>query len=316
MTAAPHPSTDDVLRRSLTGDGATRVVTLDPRFQGLPDTAHGGTVLALFDALAGPAGARIVAGVYRRRVPLATPLQLAVARDGDVTALRLSDGAAILVDGTAAPAQRGGARVAGGVAPSRLVGSGLRPLPTSNVGVTPPAGPPPTATLATSRGMMLPVSKTCFACGTKNELGLRVELAIDDESVGGVWTPRETLCAADGALATVAVTTLLDEAAFWLGAAASGESGMTTDLRVDLHAPVVFGRRVVVAGSRATVRARADDSRYWDTEVAAWDEDGTLTASAAITFVAVRGAARKLVAGLLAVNPSDVLRRVFPAYVR
>jgi len=163
---------------------------------------------------------------------------------------------------------------------------------------------------------VLPVSKTCFACGTENELGLRVGLTIDDEAVGGVWTPRQELRGRGGALATVAVTALLDESAFWLGAAASGEAGMTTDLRVHVHAPVPFGCRVVVAGARAAVRVRPDDPRYWETEVAAWDDAGTLVASAAITFVAVRGAARKLVTGLLAVNPPEVLRRVFPTYVR
>jgi hypothetical protein len=83
---------------------------------------------------------------------------------------------------------------------------------------------------------------------------------------------------------------------------------------VRLHVPVPFGRRLIVAGPRASVRAHADDPRYWDTDVAVWDDDGALVASADITFVAVRGAARKLVAGLLAVNPPDVLRRVFPAY--
>jgi acyl-coenzyme A thioesterase PaaI-like protein len=158
------------------------------------------------------------------------------------------------------------------------------------------------------------VSTTCFACGIDNTLGLRARLTIDHERVGGVWAPSAAFRAGD-ALATVAVTTLLDEAAFWLGAAASGEAGMTTELRIRLHAPAAFGR-VVVAGSRASVRARADDPRYWDTEIAAWDDRGTLVATAAITFVAVRGVARKLVAGLLAVNPPDVLRRVFPTYVR
>jgi acyl-coenzyme A thioesterase PaaI-like protein len=162
--------------------------------------------------------------------------------------------------------------------------------------------------------MPLPLSKTCFACGTENTLGLRARLAIDDESVGGVWNPDETFRMGD-VVATVAVTTLLDEAAFWLGAAASGEAGMTTELRVRWHRPVVFGP-VVVAGARESVRARADDPRYWETEIAAWDGRGVLVASADITFVAVRGTARKLVAGLLAVNPPDVLQRVFPAYVR
>jgi hypothetical protein len=37
-------------------------------------------------------------------------------------------------------------------------------------------------------------------------------------------------------------------------------------------------------------------------------------ASAVITFVAVRGTARRLVSGMLAMNPADVLRRVFPAH--
>ena len=48
--------------------------------------------------------------------------------------------------------------------------------------------------------------------------------------------------------------------------------------------------------------------------LAARDADGRLVASAAITFVAVRGTARRLVTGLLAVNAPDLLRRIFPAY--
>ena len=113
-----------------------------------------------------------------------------------------------------------------------------------------------------------------------------------------------------------ALTTLLDETAFWLGALATGESGMTTDLAVTLHGPVPFGAALTVSGRRATVRPHADDRRYWDTEVAARDAAGALVASARITFVAVRGAARRLVTGMLAINDADVVRRVFPAYAR
>ena len=64
------------------------------------------------------------------------------------------------------------------------------------------------------------------------------------------------------------------------------------------------------------MRARPDDPRYWDTEVGAWDDAGRIVASARITFVAVRGAARKLCTGLLAMNPPEILHRIFPAYVR
>jgi hypothetical protein len=62
------------------------------------------------------------------------------------------------------------------------------------------------------------------------------------------------------------------------------------------------------------VKPRADDGRYWQTYVGAWDEGGRPLATAAITFVTIRGAARRLVDGLLGVNPSEVVRRVFPAY--
>ena len=163
--------------------------------------------------------------------------------------------------------------------------------------------------------MILPLAKLCFACGTENPIGLHARLAIDDDVVGGTWTPRDELRRADGTLAPVALTVLLDEAAFWLGAAASGESGMTTELRIALLAPVAFGSRVLVHGRRADVRQRPGDHRYWETHVSAWDDAGTLVATAAITFVAVRGAARKLVTGFLSVATPDVLRRVFPAYV-
>ena len=288
MTADRPRSADAVLRAALTG-GDPRRVRLDPAFQGLPDTAHGGTVLALFDAVAAAATPRIVSGVYRRRVPLDSPLSLVVEPGaGDATTFQLVDGDALLVEGTV-EAREGGAAA---------------------------AETPDAAALAALDGLApLPISRTCFACGIDNPLGLRARLCIDDALVGGVWEPDRSLRSAGGdGLAPVAITTLLDEAAFWLGAAASGESGMTTELRVRLHQPLPFGA-VRVGGARRTVRARAHDQRYWETSVVAFDAAGTLLASADITFVAVRGAARKLVTGLLATNPPDVMRRVFPGYV-
>ena len=289
MTDPAASRTDAWLRRAL-ADG---VVTLDPSFQGLPETAHGGSVLALFDAIAGLDGMRTLRGTYHRRVPLAAPLSLAIDRDAAAARLRLSEGATLLVDGVVTASDGAGAAADTSAAPAD-----------------------------TSAALALPISRTCFACGIDNPLGLRAALVLDEAHVRTRWIPRKQLrdsanpAMEEGTLATVALTTLLDEAAFWLGAAASGESGMTTTLRVDLLRAVPFGEAVTVAGSRAGVAPRADDPRYWDTEVAAWDDAGRLIARANITFVAVRGAARKLVTGLLAMNPPDTLRRVFPAYVR
>jgi hypothetical protein len=138
----------------------------------------------------------------------------------------------------------------------------------------------------------------------------------DDHAVRATWVPRADFAADGGTLAPVALTTLLDEAAFWLGALATGESGMTTELAVTLHRPVRADATVTVVGARGAVRQRVDDGRYWDTRVEVRDAGGALVASAAITFVAVRGAARRLATGLLALNPPALLRQIFPAYVR
>jgi len=327
-----------LLGRSLDDRGGDLFLTLDPAFQGLPDTAHGGSVLAAFDALAGLRGPRAVAGVYRKRVPLGVPLALARTREAGAHAFALRDpDGSVLVDGrvaaTAADAGGHADEPAGGRAReestetrSRRGECGPRApgwspaaqgqrTPAAWSTATPPAhaGPP---ALPESDGHPLPISRACFACGSDNPLGLRVRLAFDDRTVWGAWAPREPFRDADGALAPAALTTLLDETAFWLGALATGESGMTTDLRVTLHRPVPFGTAIRVSGSRAAVRPHADDRRYWDTAVAAHDAAGARVASARITFVAVRGAARRLVRGMLAINDADVVRRVFPAYAR
>ena len=276
-------TTDSVLRRGLAEQSDEFRLTLDAGFQGLPDTAHGGSVLAAFHAVARVAGPQELRGLYRRRVPLGTPLRLTLAHENGGIACRLfGDTDAVLVEGAVR-------------------------------GVT--ASPAPTVS-ARESGDPLPVSSTCFACGIDNRLGLRARLFVDDVSVWGRWEPRETAAMPDGSLAPIALTALLDEAAFWLGALASGEAGMTTELAVTLHGPVAFGVPILVRGARAAARARDGDTRYWDTEIAASDETGRVVATGRITFVAVRGAARRLVGGLLKLNPPDVLSRVFPAYAR
>lgn len=277
------PTSESLLRRGVVRDGAGFVLTLDPAFQGLPDTAHGGSVLAALHLVASGVDRGTIRGIYRRRVPLGVPLKLTTMRDDRGCTCELRDlSGTTLVDGVVTSAAGADA-----VLPS----------------------PPP------AKGHPLPVSTSCFACGIDNTFGLRVQLRFDDDSVGGSWTPREELTSADGTLAPLALTTLLDEAAFWLGALASGESGMTTELAVTLHAPVTLDAPLTVAGARGDVRQRADDPRYWDTTVVIRDAAGRYAASARITFVAVRGAARRLVNGMLRMNASEIVRRVFPAYV-
>ena len=275
---------DATLRRALEVSGRDLILTLDPALQGLPETAHGGSVLAVFDALADASAPREVSGIYRRRVPLGMPLTLLRTRADSTETFVLSDPAgSVLVDGRVAPLAAG-----------------------------PPHPRPPDEDDDACR-YPLPISRACFACGTDNELGLRVQLEFDAKVVRGTWQPRTSFRRADGSLAPAALTTLLDEAAFWLGALATGESGMTTELRVSLHRPAPFGARVTVTGARGAVHQRGDDARYWETDVVA-RADGEVVATARITYVAVRGAARRLVTGMLAMNDPACVRRVFPAY--
>ena len=279
VLSCAHMTTIDALRAAVAGDAASRTLTLERGFQGLPETAHGGSVLAVFDALADQRGPRALRGHYLKRVPLGTPLALRGPAAGRFTLL---DGDTPLVEGA--------------------VGAPLDAVAT----VEPPA----------ASAMALPISRGCFACGTDNPLGLAVRLRADDTAVGGTWAPRPGFREDDGTLAVVALTTLLDESAFWLGALATGESGMTTQLCVTLHAAPKADEPITVSGARATVRPSAGDARYWDTVITARDAAGRPIASATITFVAVRGAARRLATGMLAVNDAALLRRVFPAYVR
>jgi acyl-coenzyme A thioesterase PaaI-like protein len=273
--------TADALRAAIVGAGHERVLVLDPAFGGLPDTAHGGSVLAALDHAGALGGPRVVDGQFLKRVPLGVPLRLRTQGEPEHCDLELSDTEAVLVR----------ARASGDVGP----------VPDS---VAPPAGD----------ALPLPISARCFACGTDNPLGLGLRLRADERAVGGTWSPRPGFAGADGTLASIALTTALDEAAFWLGALATGEAGMTTELRVTFHDPASAQSTITIAGARASAQARTGDARYWDTALTARDDRGRLVASAVITFVAVRGAARRLVQGMLAVNAPEVLRRVFPAY--
>jgi acyl-coenzyme A thioesterase PaaI-like protein len=320
---------DATLRHALEVSGDDLILTLDPALQGLPETAHGGSVLAVFDALAGASAPREVSGLYRRRVPLGLPLTLRRAREDSTELFTLYDQTdAVLVDGRVAALATdavddalsrsggGGAALRGPVL-SGSARSEATEMASRKVATVVPAELPhplPTDDDGAER-YPLPVSRACFACGTDNALGLRARLEFDADAVRATWQPRAPFRRADGTLAPAALTTLLDEAAFWLGALATGESGMTTELRVTLLAPAPFDAPVTVSGARGVVRPRQEDPRYQETEIVA-RAGGRLVATARITFVVVRGAARRLVSGMLAINDPACVQRVFPAYTR
>ena len=221
-------------------------------------------------------------------MPLATPLRLRVEPAPDGCRLELFDDHTVLVSG------------------------GVTGVPPSARSSQPPAIRPRPRPSRRDAAAHL---GGCFACGLDNPLGLAVSLRADATTVGGTWMPRPGFRLADGTLAPVALTTLLDEAAFWLGALATGESGMTTELRVTLHTSAVAEGPITVSGLRSAVQARPADARYWDTAVAARDAAGaSWPAPPSRSWPSGGGAsaghrhARR--------QHADVLRHVFPAYVR
>jgi acyl-coenzyme A thioesterase PaaI-like protein len=283
---------EDILRTCLVPDEPGFTVTLDPALQGLPGAAHGGSVPALFDEAVGRAGARRLTSHYAKRVPVGAPLRLRVTPDADGATCALFDG-----DGV--PLVEGGVRGLGPASPSPADGPTRLPDPSAQ---------------------SLPVSRGCFVCGVENALGLGVPVVFDEERVWATWWPRtatrwpRAVDAGQSRLAPLALTALLDEVAFWLGALATGESGLTTDLAITLQRDAALRSPLVVTGDRRRVAPRARDLRYVETAVDAIDGDGALVATATITFVVIRGAARRLAAALREVNPPAVVGRAFPRY--
>jgi hypothetical protein len=106
----------EALRAAVESDGDARVLTLDRAFQGLPDTAHGGSVLAALDDIAGLGGPRRIDGHFLRRVPPAVRLRVRARWDAAGCDLELAhDSAGVLVRGgvTAGGAPAQGRRVTG-----------------------------------------------------------------------------------------------------------------------------------------------------------------------------------------------------------
>ncbi len=266
-------------------------LTLAATLQGFPETAHGGGVLAAFDLTAArtmnaPGAARLVTAQILKTIPLQTSLPLRVEASGQDVALTLGD------DGK--PLAR--CRVTLGATEA-----------------TPPlngwSGPP-------GKSLGFPTARGCLACGSENPIGLRVPLRFDDRWVWAEYRPSETYRAADGGIAPALFTVLLDEMAWWLGALATGEAGVTTDIHVALHRPAhPFGEPLLAVGPRDRVAATDEKGHFWRTETAVLTADGTLLAWGAIVFAGSRVYSKRLVPRLLKTNPPESLRPIFPTHV-
>ena len=119
----------------------------------------------------------------------------------------------------------------------------------------------------------------CFACGTRNPIGLRLEVRpAEDGTSAFTWIPRREFQGWSGVLHGGVISTLLDEAmAYATGHLAEGAA--TAEITVSFKKPVSTDREL-------TVTARVDErKRRLMRTSAVLEQDGAVKASARAVFV-------------------------------
>lgn len=81
--------------------------------------------------------------------------------------------------------------------------------------------------------LYLPSYETCFACGKKNPVGLKLSLYVENGHVMSEFTPRQELCGFSGILHGGIISCVIDEALWWSSAVVSGRLVVTKDLKVN-----------------------------------------------------------------------------------
>ena len=270
----------------LSGPGPGRLEA--PRLlQSWPGIVHGGCLVALVDAAAArlgrPPGPRRLEGRLTASVPTESALEIAADHADGTAALTISQGGHILTSGTVAALE-------------------TERLPAPWWGGT--------------RGVTLPMSEHCLACGARNPLGLQVALAFDDEGVWARLEPRRPWRLPDERLHPALVPVLLDEVAWWLGALVMKEGGLTNRLAISILEPELPGDGAVVAAGRFDRVAPVDRKRtFWRSELALGTSAGTILATASIIFRGGAEYSTSQIPYFRSRAPLDVFRRMFPNYL-
>jgi len=96
--------------------------------------------------------------------------------------------------------------------------------------------------------LYLPSYESCFACGKKNPIGLKLCLYVENGRVTSEFVPREELCGFSGILHGGIISCIIDEALWWASAVASGRLVVTKDLRVRYLRPLTIRKAYLVEG--------------------------------------------------------------------
>jgi hypothetical protein len=274
------------------GTGARGELIFPSVFQGFPDATHGGGVLAAFDRVAKqcvgeqqrPRG--LVTKILRA-VPLETPLSLTAAHHDSEVNVTLS---------------RGTELVAHAVAGDRLEiasRSDFRRWAQRS-------GP----------HWVAPTTRGCLACGRGNPIGCQLRLAFDARWLWSEHQPRPPYRSVDGTLDPALFPIILDEIGWWLGAIRTGEAGVTVEVETTVYCDeVAFDEPLVFLGEHASATTTDPKGHFWRAAGSIFTKSGELLASTTVTYAASRIYSKRLIPALLALNPPESVRRVFPRYV-
>ncbi len=96
----------------------------------------------------------------------------------------------------------------------------------------------------------LPSYETCFVCGKKNSIGLRLCLYVEDGRVMAEFVPRAEHCGFSGILHGGIISCIVDEALWWSSAVASGRLVVTRNLRISYVKPLTLRKHYRVEAER------------------------------------------------------------------
>jgi hypothetical protein len=252
--------------------------------QSWPGIVHGGCLVALLDAAAArlgrPPGPRRLEGRLTSSVPTESVLEIEANHADGIAGLTISQGGHILTSGTVAA------------------------LETERLDAPWWGG---------ARGVTLPMSEDCLACGARNPLGLQVALAFDDEGVWARLEPRRPWRLHDERLHPALVPVLLDEVAWWLGALVMKEGGLTNRLAISIREAELPADGAVVAAGRFDRVAPVDrKGTFWRSELALGTAAGKVLATASIIFRGGPEYSTSQMPYFRSRAPVDVFRRMFP----
>jgi hypothetical protein len=262
-----------------------------PLLQSWPGIVHGGGMVALFDSVAtrlgGAPAPRIIEARLTSSVPTGVVLSLEGRRDDD-RAIRMT-----VMEGE-----------------QTLASGAVSALDRDDVGVD-------AIWSGGDDGWALPGTDHCLACGASNPLGLGARLHFDERGVWARVEPGTRWLDDNGAPHPALGPVLLDELAWWLGALAMREGGLTNRLHLTLTELRGVPETPLLAAGRFERVTPVDRRKsFWRTETALTSADGQILATASIVFRGGPEYSDRQMDHFRRRTPPDVFRRMFPNHAK